>query len=59
MKIKIKSDGNELELVEVIKDKKGSINIFKYTKSVTKLGQFLGLTDAELEKMKSNGQYEL
>ena len=55
MKIRITSDGNELERVEIIKTKTGNINIFKYTKSVTKLGTFLGLTDLELTKLLGDG----
>lgn len=51
-KIKIKSDGNELTLVGVTvgKDKKKLIN-YKYTKSLTKLGMILPLTEKDYEDL--------
>lgn len=54
MTIKILSDGNELELVGVEKGKNGNINVFKYIKSVTKLGWEIRLTDEEVCKLKKH-----
>lgn len=50
--ITIKSDGNVLSLHEVLSPaKKTELFIYKYTKSETKKGQFLGLTESELTKL--------
>jgi len=50
--ITIKSDMNELTLHEVLTHaKKTELFIYKYTKSETKKGQFLGLTELELTKL--------
>lgn len=50
--ITIKSDMNELTLHEVLTPaKKTELYIYKYTKSNTKKGQFLGLTELELTKL--------
>lgn len=48
--IKFLSDNNELVFQNVIK----GINIYRYTKSETKLDRLLGLTDAEIEKLLKN-----
>lgn len=58
MTIKILSDDNELELVGVEKGKNGNINVFKYTKSITKLGLELRLTYDELCKLKKLNNYD-
>ena len=58
MIIKIKSDGNELELVNVEKTKNGNINVFKYIKSITKLGLELRLSDGELDKLKKLNEWK-
>lgn len=50
--ITIKSDGNILSLHEVLTPaKKTELYIYKYTKSETKKGQLLGLTELELNKL--------
>jgi len=58
MTIKILSDDNEIELVGVEKTKSGNINVFKYTKSITKLGLELRLTDGELDKLKKLNEWK-
>lgn len=52
-KIKIKSDGNELTLIDVTMDrvKKQKMINYKYTKSETKKGMILSLTENEYEKL--------
>jgi len=51
--IKIKTDGNELTFVEELK----GIYYFKYTKSKTKKGDILPLTEEQLNKiLKHNEQ---
>lgn len=52
-KIKIASDGNELTLVDVTIDrvKKQKFINYKYTKSETKKGMILSLTETEYEKL--------
>lgn len=53
--ITIKSDKNILTLHEVLSPaKKTELFIYKYTKSETKKGQFLGLTEKELETLIKN-----
>lgn len=47
-KITIKSDSNVLEFIETTKQK---THKFQYTKSITKKGLFLELTDKELNKL--------
>lgn len=49
------SDNNQLELLE---SKKGN-HIYKYTKSITKKGQLLGLTEAEIDKHIKNNIIEV
>ena len=50
--ILIKSDNNELAFVEIQKIRKGEpMYIFRYIKSETKLGQLIGFTEKELEKI--------
>lgn len=55
-KIKIVSDDNELEFMGIIKPIGTAVkfNNYRYTKSETKCGQLLGLTDLELEKALKN-----
>lgn len=55
-KFRMISDNNELEFLETIKPKKtGEVHyVFKYSKSETKLGLLLGLTEPEIEKLISN-----
>lgn len=53
--IKFLSDNNELAFQNVIK----GMNIYKYTKSETKLDRLLGLTDAEIEKLLKNKTIEI
>lgn len=50
LKIKVNSDGNELEFQEIVKGH----NIYKYTVSKTKLGQLIGWSDIELNKLIEN-----
>jgi hypothetical protein len=52
-KIKIQSDGNELTLVDIIADKvkKQKMINYKYTKSETKKGMILSLTETEYQKL--------
>lgn len=64
-KITIPTDGNELTLVGIIKNiperKDASQKIrYQYTKSLTKLGMFLDLTEKEYEDLirKKIGIYE-
>lgn len=48
-KIKIISDGNELEYQSSIIDKKKPTHlIYKYTKSITKLGELMGWSEFEI-----------
>jgi len=47
-KIQIKSDNNIIELVEVKKD---GMLVYKYSKSKTKKGQLLTLTENDLTKL--------
>ncbi len=49
-KIKVVSDGNELEFQNVIK----GYSIYKYTKSKTKKDQLIGFTDQEIAKLLKN-----
>ena len=51
MKILIPSDMNELEKIETIKTKEGGIiHKFKFTKSETKEGMLMTITDEQLNK---------
>lgn len=50
-KIKIISDDNELELSEVLSVKKLIIVNYIYTKSETKFGMILPLSEEDLEKI--------
>lgn len=57
--IKIKSDGNELTYKETLKPKGGDKEIFyiyEYTKSKSKKGKLLGLTEQQLLKLISTNQ---
>lgn len=59
-KIKIISDGNELEYQSSIIDKKKPTHlIYKYTNSITKLGQLMGWTEFEIEKLLENKLIEI
>ena len=56
IKIEIVSDNNELQFQEVltpIKTKEKHY-VYKYTKSVSKLGNLIGWTELELEKLLKN-----
>jgi len=57
--IEIKSDGNILTFKDTLKPKGGSgelMYIYEYTKSKTKKGKLLGLTEQQLLKLISNNQ---
>jgi|WorMetDrversion2_6_1045231.scaffolds.fasta_scaffold481001_2 hypothetical protein len=59
-KIKIISDGNELEYQSSIIDKKKPTHlIYKYTKSITKLGELMGWSEFEIEKLLENKLIEI
>lgn len=60
-KIKIISDGNELEYQNSITPDKKKANhlIYKYTKSETKLGQLMGWTEFEIDKLLENKLIEI
>ena len=59
-KIKIISDGNELEYQNFITDKKKPTHlIYKYSKSITKEGQLMGWTEFEIEKLLENKLIEI
>lgn len=45
--IKFISDGNELSFIEIKKDK---TYLYKYTKSLTKLGMTVSFTEKDLDK---------
>lgn len=49
-KILIPSDMNELEKIETIKTKEGITHKFKFTKSVTKEGLIMTITEDQLNK---------
>ncbi len=49
--IKILSDGNELQFQETIKLKEGLIHKYKYSKSKTKKGTVLELSQEQLDKL--------
>lgn len=49
MKILIPSDMNELEKIETIKTKEGIIHKFKFTKSETKEGMLMTITEEQLK----------
>ena len=60
LKIRIISDGNELEYQSSIIDKKKPTHlIYKYSKSITKLGQLMGWTEFEIEKLLENKLIEI
>ena len=50
LKIKFLSDGNELEFQNTVKN----YNIYRYTKSESKLNRLIGWTNEELEKLLRN-----
>lgn len=54
--ITIKSDGNTLSFVETIKQKDGLIYKYKYTKSKTKKGTVLELSEEQLLKLINTNQ---
>lgn len=59
-RIKIISDGNELEYQSSIFDKKKPTHlIYKYIKSITKEGQLMGWTEFEIEKLLENKLIEI
>jgi len=59
-KIKIISDGNELEYQSSIIDKKKPTHlIYKYSKSITKLGEIMGWSEFEIEKLLENKLIEI
>ena len=59
IKIKVKEDGNQLEFVEKI-ERDGRVKltepkfVYKYTKSQTKKGQTLSVTEAQLSAALKN-----
>lgn len=53
-KLTIRSDGNELEFVQVIKQKTGNLLEYIFTKSETKLGMKMTFTEEQLEKALKN-----
>ena len=59
-KIRIISDRNELELQPNATNKvKSNQHIYKYTKSITKLGQLLAYTEFEIDKLIENKLIEI
>lgn len=59
-KLRIISDGNELEYQSSIIDKKKPTHlIYKYTKSITKLGELMGWSEFEIEKLLENKLIEI
>lgn len=50
LKIKVNSDDNELEFQNIVLKS----NVYKYTKSVTKLNSLIAWTDEELTKLIAN-----
>lgn len=56
IRVKVLSDDNELEFQEILTPNrtKDKFYIYKYTKSVYKLGNLIGWTEIELTKILSN-----
>jgi len=59
-KIRIISDGNELELQPASTSKlKVNQHVYKYTKSIEKLGQLLSYSEFEIDKLLENKLIEV
>ena len=54
--IEIRSDGNTLSFLETIKLKEGLIHKYQYSKSKTKKGTVLELSQEQLDKLIRNNQ---